>query len=232
VKQEEALIRAAQTSHYWANVDEDAFDDMVSKLGPLIKFREQSTGLEQTHLDLADELHKKEWVEFGPQHEAISITHYREMVEALIAELTEHNPVLKKIKSGEAVSAIDANELAELLHEKHPHITEDLLRQVYNNRKARFIQFIRHILGIEVLTSFPDEVGAAFDQFIRAHTTLSSRQMEFLNLLKNYIIEREKVEKKDLINAPFTVIHPQGIRGVFNPGEIDEILQLTEQLAA
>lgn len=232
VKQEEALIRTAQTSHYWVKADEDAFDELVAKLGPLMKLREQSTGREQTHLDLADELHKKEWVEFGPQHEAVSITRYREMVEGLIAELTAHNPVLQKIKNGEAVSIEEADELAVLLHEEHPHITEDLLRQVYKNRKARFIQFIRHILGIEVLRSFPDEVSVAFDQFIRAHTTLSSRQMEFLNLLKGFIIEREKVEKKDLINAPFTVIHPQGIRGVFSPAEINEILQLTERLAA
>jgi type I restriction enzyme R subunit len=232
VKQEEALIRAAQTSYFWARADEDAFDDLVTKLGPLMKFREQSTGQQQTYLDLADELHTKEWVEFGPQHEAVSITRYRDMVEALIAELTENNPVLQKIKNGGVVSAMEANELAELLHEEHPHITEGLLRQVYKNRKARFIQFIRHILGIEVLKSFPDEVGAAFGQFIRAHTALSSRQMEFLNLMKNFIIERGKVEKKDLINSPFTVIHPQGIRGVFGPAEINEILQLTERLAA
>jgi type I restriction enzyme R subunit len=232
VKQEEALIRAAQTSHYWAKADEDAFDDMVAKLGPLMKFREHSTGQEQTHLDLADELHKKEWVEFGPQHEAVSITRYREMVETLIAELTEHNPVLQKIKNGEAVSAVEANALADLLQEEHPHITEDLLRQVYRNRKARFIQFIRHILGIEALKSYPDTVSDAFDHFIRAHTTLNSRQLEFLNLLKNFIIDREKVEKKDLISAPFTIIHPQGIRGVFSPADIKDILQLTEQLAA
>jgi type I restriction enzyme R subunit len=232
VQQQETLIRTAQTNHYWAQADDNAFDDIVANLGPLMKFREPNTGPEQTHLDLADELHKKEWVEFGPQHEAVSITRYREMVEALIAELTEHNPVLRKIKNGETVSAIEAKELAELLHEEHPHITENLLRQAYNNRKAHFIQFVRHILGIEVLRSFPDEVSAAFDQFIRAHTTLGSRQMEFLNLLKNFIIEREKVEKIDLISAPFTVIHPQGIRGVFGPAEINEILQLTERLSA
>jgi type I restriction enzyme R subunit len=232
VKQEEELIRATQTIHYWAKADEDAFDAIVAKLGPLMKFRETSTGTEQTHLDLADELHKKEWVEFGPQNEAVSVTRYREMVESLIAELTETNPVLQKLKNGQAVSDAEAHELAELLHEEHPHITEGLLRQVYKNRKARFIQFIRHILGLEVLKSFPDEVSAAFDQFIRAHTTLSSQQMEFLNLLKNFIIEREKVEKKDLIHAPFTVIHPQGIRGVFGPAEINEVLQLTERLAA
>jgi type I restriction enzyme, R subunit len=232
VKQEEVLIRAAQTTHYWAKADEDAFDELSAKLGPLMKFREQTNGHEQTHLDLADELHKKEWVEFGPQHEAVSVSRYREMVEALIVELTEHNTVLRKIKGGEAVTADEANELAELMIEEHPHITEALLRQVYKNRKAHFIQFIRHILGIEVLQSFPDTVSAAFDRFIRAHTTLNSRQLEFLALLKNFIVEREKVEKRDLINTPFTVIHPQGIRGVFSPAEINEILQLTERLAA
>lgn len=232
VKQEEALIRAAQTTYYWVKAEEDTLDEMVAKLGPLMKFREQNTGQEQTHLDLRDELHKKEWVEFGPQHEAASISRYREMVEALIVELTEHNPVLQKIKNGEPVSTEEANSLAELLHEEHPHITEDLLRQVYKNRKAHFIQFIRHILGIEVLQSFPDTVSEAFDRFIRVHTTLSSRQLEFLNLLKNFIIEREKIEKKDMIAAPFTIIHPQGIRGVFTPAEINEILQMTERFAA
>jgi type I restriction enzyme R subunit len=232
VKLEEALIRVAQTSYYWARADEDQFDELVAKMGPLMKFREQSLGPSPVHLDLTDVLHNKEIVEFGPQHEAVSISRYREMVEGLIAELTEHNPVLQKIKNGDMITASEANELAELLHEEYPHITEELLRQVYKNRKARLVQFIRHILGVEVLKSFPDEVSAAFDQFIRAHSTLSSRQMEFLNLLKNFIIEREKVEKKDLINAPFTVIHPQGIRGVFSASEVNEILQLTERLAA
>jgi len=236
VKAEEDLIRAAQTNHYWArsdsNVLEDVLDELNTRLGPLMKFREQQTGPGPVHLDLTDVLHNKERVEFGPQHESVSISRYREMVEAMIAELTAHNPILQKIKNGENVTPIEATELAELLHAEHPHITEDLLRQVYKNRKARFIQFIRHILGIEILKSFPETVSEAFDQFIRQHSNLSGRQLEFLNLLKGFIIEREKVEKKDLINAPFTVIHPQGIRGVFSPTEINEILQLTERLAA
>ena len=236
VKAEESLIRAAQNNHYWAKTDavalEEALDELNNRLGPLMKFREQQTCPGPTHLDLKDEIHRKEMVEFGPQHESVSISRYREMVEAMIEELTAHNPILQKLKNGQDVSADEALELAELLHAEHPHITEDLLRRVYNIRKARFIQFIRHILGIEILKSFPETVSEAFDQFIGQHTNLSSRQLEFLNLLKGFIIEREKVEKKDLINAPFTVIHPQGIRGVFSPAEINEILQLTERLAA
>jgi len=154
------------------------------------------------------------------------------MVEKLIAELTEKTPILQKIKNGETISSAETEALAELLHAEHPHITEDLLRNVYQNRKAKFIQFIRHILGIEKLESFPETVSQAFDEFIAEHNNLSSQQLEFLNLLKNYILERETIEKRDLIQSPFTIIHPQGIRGVFSPNEINEILAFTEQLAA
>ncbi|HBQ48145.1 MAG TPA: restriction endonuclease subunit R, partial [Hyphomonas atlantica] len=118
------------------------------------------------------------------------------------------------------------------LHAEHPHVTEDLLRQAYKNRKAHFIQFIRHILGIETLKSFPETVSEAFDRFIKDHSNLTTRQLDFLGLLKNFIIDRETVERKDLIKSPFTVIHPQGIRGVFSPAEVEDILQLTEELAA
>ena len=236
VKVEENLIRAAQANHFWAKNDaialENALDELNARLGPLMKFREQDNGARPVHLDLTDVLFNKERVEFGPQHESVSISRYREMVETMIAELTEHNPVLQKIRNGEEVSPIEASELAEMLYAEHPHITEELLRQAYNNRKARFIQFIRHILGIEILKSYPETVSETFDQFIQQHSNLTSRQLDFLNLLKGFIIEREKVEKRDLINAPFTIIHPQGIRGVFSPAEINEILQLTEQLAA
>jgi type I restriction enzyme R subunit len=233
VARQATLIRNAQQDHFWATCTDAALDDLAKKLAPLMKFREQQNpGQEPVILDLTDVLHNKEVIEFGPRNEAVSVTRYREMVEALVLELTRTNPILQKIKSGVDISETDAEQLAVQLNRAHPHITENLLRVVYKNRKARFIQFIRHILGLETLASFPDTVVSAFDQFIAQHTDLNSRQLEFLRLLKDFIIEREKVEKRDLIQSPFTIIHPEGIRGVFRPAEIDEILQLTEQLAA
>ncbi|ESS71669.1 type I restriction enzyme EcoKI R protein HsdR [Methyloglobulus morosus KoM1] len=233
VAREESLITTAQKNNYWANCTDAALDELAEKLAPLMKFREQQNLGEGTiKLDLTDVLHNKEKVEFGPQHEAVSITRYREMVEELVLELTNSNPILQKIKNGNDITDEEADDLGNLLNEEHPHITEDLLRKVYKNRKARIIQFVRHILGIEILASFPDTVSKAFDQFIAQHSNLNSRQLEFLRLLKNFIIEREKIEKRDLIQSPFTVIHPQGIRGVFSPAEINEILELTERLAA
>ena len=232
VAREEAVIKQAQTNNYWAKAIDDTFDVLGEKLSALMKYRDGSTQtLGPAQFDFNDLLKTKEMVEFGPEHSAVSVSQYREMVEKLIMELTETNPILQKIKEGEEVSEAEADELANLLHDEHPHITEDLLKNVYKNRKAKFIQFIRHILGLEVLESYPETVTKAFDEFIHSHSNLSSRQLDFLRLLKDFILEKEAVKKRDLIEPPFTIIHPRGIRGIFSPVEIHEILNMTDRLA-
>jgi type I restriction enzyme R subunit len=233
VAKEETLIRQSQTSHYWATISEDRFDELIEKLGPLMKFRESVVSLlGPAKFNLKDLVHTKEFVEFGPQHEAISIARYKELVEQRIQELTRINPILQKLRDGKEVSETEAEELAEQLHNEHPHITVELLRRVYNLRKAHLTQFIKHILGIDVLETFPETVSKAFDQFLSAHSYLSSRQMQFLDLLRSYILEKGKLQKKDLIHSPFTLLHPEGIRGVFGPKEIEEILDLSYKLVA
>lgn len=232
VAREQNLIKKAQTNHYWATVTDDLMNELVDRIGPLMKYRASVEIIGPVKLNLQDEIVKKEFVEFGPEHAAVSIIKYREMVEEKIRELTANNPILQKLKEGLEIDEKEAELLAEQLHDQEPYITIDLLQKVYKNRRAKFIQFIKHILGIELLQSFPETVSKAIDQFIQQHTYLTSRQLEFINLLRDYIIERGKIQKRDLIQAPFTVIHPQGIRGVFSPKEIEEILALTEDLVA
>jgi type I restriction enzyme R subunit len=53
-----------------------------------------------------------------------------------------------------------------------------------------------------------------------------------MDLLKKFILEKGDLQKRDLIQSPFTMLHPEGIRGVFSPKEIDEILVLTNKLLA
>lgn len=233
VAKHKTYINQVVTNHFWSTVTDADFDVLVETIAPLIHFREPTTlpsGV--TRLNLEDVLKTKEMVEFGPENEAVSISKYREMVEAKVKKLTERNTVLQKLKDGKTITEDEANALAEELHDADPHITEALLRKVYNHQKAKFIQFIKHILGIEVLERFDDQVTKAVQQFITEHTYLTTRQIEFLNLLKNYIIEHGSIEKRDLIQAPFTIIHSKGIRGVFSPKEIKDILTLTEKFVA
>ena len=232
VAREQELIRQAQSNHYWATINEDKFEELIQKLSPLMKFREAVIPLAPAKFNLKDIVAEKEFIEFGPQHEALSVAKYRELVEKKINELVSSSPILQKLKQGQDITADEAEQLAEELHNEHPHITIDLLRKVYNHRKAALVQFIKHILGIEQLETFAETVTNAFDDFISKHSYLTSRQLQFLDLLKNFVLEKGDVSKRNLIESPFTMLHPEGIRGIFNQKEIDEILSLTEKVLA
>jgi type I restriction enzyme R subunit len=233
VAKEENLIRQSQTNNFWSTINEQKFDELIEKLCPLMYFRESLiVPLGPAKFNLQDFVHTKEFVDFGPQHESVSIARYRELVEQKINALVSNNPLLQKLKQGKEITITEAEQLAAALHNEHPHITVDLLRRVYNHRKAQLVQFIKHILGIEILESFPQTVSKSFDKFIAQHSYLNSRQLDFLNLLRTFLIEKGEVGKKDLINAPFTRIHPDGIRGVFSRNEIDEIITFIQKLAA
>lgn len=233
VAKQQELIKDSQRNHFWNNIKENDFNNLIDKLSPLARYIDsRDTNLGPSKFNFEDELVAKEMVEFGPQNEAISITRYKEMVEEKIRELTESNPILQKIIDGNAITEEEVETLAQELHEENPHITIGLLQRVYQNRKAKFLQFIKHILGLEVLETFTESVASAFDNFITEHNYLSSRQLQFLDILKKYILEKGNLEKKNLIESPFTMIHPEGIRGVFSPKEINEILQLTNKILA
>ncbi len=233
VEKEVGYIKKVLTNNYWATITDSEFDVLAQKLAPLMRYVDKPvTGSGMDYLNLRDVITTKEFVDFGPQHESVSISRYREMVEQKITELLKRNPILQSIKKGKQITAEEAEQLAEELHSEDPHITEALLQKVYKNQRASFLQFIKHILGIEILESFDETVGKKVAEFIQTHTTLSTRQIEFLNLLRDYIIERGQIHKRNLLEAPFTIIHPKGIQGVFSPNEIKEIVTLTEQLVA
>ncbi len=232
IAKEGELIRQSQANHYWSTITEEKLDELIEKIAPLMRFREAIVPLGPAKFNFKDLIVEKEYVEFGPQHEALSIAKYRELVELKVNELLTGNALLQKIKEGKEITPSEAEQLAEELHNEHPHITIDLLRRVYNHRKAQLVQFIKHILGIEILESFNETVSKAFDEFISKHSYLSSRQLQFMDLLRNFIVEKGELQKRNLIESPFTLIHPQGIRGVFSTAEIEEILVFTEKLTA
>jgi len=226
-------IKEVLKPSFWSSATDIQLDGMSEELAPLMQYRELNPdGNEQSYLNLKDKIHSKEFVEFGASNESVSISKYKEMVEEKIAQLLEQNPILQKLKNNQEVSDEDIKDLANLLKEESPNITIDLLRRVYQNKQAPFLKFIRHILGIELLQNFPDTVSASIDQFIAEHTTLTSKQLEFLELLRKFIINNGTIKKKDLVSMPFTSIDSKGILGIFSPKEIDEIFELAKELVA
>ncbi len=226
------LIKKALTFSYWKNVTDADLNHLSDTLAPLMQFRATATGPGMVELDFFDPIATKETVTFGPANQTVALEEYRMMVEQKIAELTDRQPVLAKIQGGEAITDEELQALATTLAEEDPHVTEELLKRVYKNRQADFLTLLRHLMGVQTFNPLPDRVATAVDAFITEHPDLTARQIEFLQLLRDYITERGFVEKRDLIAAPFTVIHPDGVRGVFSPTQLNDLLSLTAKFAA
>jgi len=231
VAQQREWIEKVRTRHFWLTAADDDLNEMIERLAPLMKFRQkQKTPVK--NLNIQDLLTVKETVEFGPSHERMSVDKYRRKVEEFIRGLVKTNPVLQKISRGDDVTDEEIEELAGILKEHYPHVTEYVLREIYDNRSAKLVQFIKHILGIEEIATFNETVSTLFDEFLKEHNNFSEKQIQFIMTLKTFILQRGSVAKKDLINVPFTQLHPEGIRGIFKPEEIDEILGLTQKIAS
>lgn len=231
VAKEKDLIADVLSSGWWQYVTEQKQQDLIDRLAPLMKFRTKPRD-PLMKLDVKDLVAIKEHIDFGPEHERMTSSAYRERVEGRIRALVDDNPTLQKMLEGGDLSEDEITELAALLEHDSLQITEDRLRQVYNHKRAHFIQFIKHILGLEQLANWEEAVAKAFAQFIASHTTLTSLQIQFLRTLETYIIQTGKIAREDLLKAPFSQIHPNGIRGIFKPAEIDEILNFAEALVA
>jgi type I restriction enzyme R subunit len=233
VANEKATITKSLKTSFWMNTAEADLQVVIDKIAPLMRFRQRfNGGDEQESLNLKDVTYKKEMIEFGPENELVSVSRYKEMVEVMVQQLADQNPILQKIKQGQNISTKELETLAQMMNEKDPFVTEKLLQRVYGNQHAKFLQFIKHILQVEVIHSFEETVTLAFDSFIKEHNNLSNNQIEFMKVLKKFLIDKGKIEKKDLINPPFTQLHPQGIMGVFSPKEIEEIITIIQKVAA
>lgn len=231
VAREQTLIEAMLSDAWWTALDDAVLRDTAVRLAPLMRFRQRRPEA-MVHLNLADLSAVRERIASGPDGRDLAIADYRRKVEDTIQALLAANPVLQRLQQGGDISDQDLRDLAELLRRQDPEIDEERLRKTYDVRTATFLQLLRHVLGVAPLERWSTQVSRAFEEFITAHTTYSALQIRFLQALRTYVLDRRQVERSDLVAAPFTLIHPDGIRGVFGGGELEEVLALTQSLVA
>jgi type I restriction enzyme R subunit len=230
VAKEKELIEEILNNGYLEKADEEALEVLIQKIAPLMKYREEGIKPDQDSLDLRDITSEKQFIKFGPAHERITIQKYREKVEALIKKLEEENEILQKIKQGADITQEEVEELADTLNEYDPYPTEENLQKAYDARKVMFLDLIKYIMGIGGLVTFSEKVSEAFAEFIAEHNTLAPNQIQFLIVLRDFIINNGELTKKDLVSEPFTKLHARGFLGLFTPQLQTEILSFTNKI--
>jgi type I restriction enzyme R subunit len=230
VQKEKELIEAITNGNYLENATELELQRVITHIAPLMWHQEEGIKADQDKLNLRDITLQKQFIEFGPKNERMTIQKYREKIEELIEKLEADDPILKKIRAGESLTREEVSRLADTLGEHEPYPTEENLQKAYDARRVAFLDLIKHIMGLGELKTFSEKVTEAFDIFIAAHNTLTTKQIQFLTALQLFITENGSLSKKDLTREPFTRFHTKGFIGLFKPREQEEILKLTDAI--
>ncbi len=80
--------------------------------------------------------------------------------------------------------------------------------------------FIRSLIGLD-----RESAKSAFGDFL-AVQKYSANQIEFINLIIDYLTERGAMDPRRLYESPFTDFDDQGVSGVFQQAEVMRIVQV------
>ncbi len=170
-----------------------------------------NTARELIELGLEDEwLDAVHYIEIGPDGERVDKRDYVTDWEQTVRQEADGDPVIAKVKAGEALSEQEENDLAHRLNQPQRYFNEDNLRRAYRNPGGNLVDFIRHALGVLKIKSREERVEDNFRAWLVAKN-LTPEQAQYIALLKNRGLVKGKVSLDDLFSPPLSILNAANI---------------------
>lgn len=169
------------------------------------------TPRELIELGLEDEwLDAVHYIEVGPDGERVDKREYVTEWETTVQQEADADPILSKVKAGEALSEQEEEQLAQRLNQPQRYFNEDNLRRAYRNPGGNLVDFIRAALGMLKIKSREERVEDNFRAWLVAKN-LTPEQAQYLALLKNRGLVKGKVSLDDLFAPPLSILNAANI---------------------
>jgi type I restriction enzyme R subunit len=220
-----------QSSGFWDHLDYARIMDLQQTFAPLMRFRQRRENADIVRLTLSDEIAHRHWIVFGPAGEGAFVEAYRHQVEGYIRELSEENPALRKVKEGQELSPEELDSVSSLLNRPDLFVSEERLREAYEQPRASLAEFLKHILNVAKLPSREEQISQAFDDWVRNHPRLNATQLMFIRTLRQAVLSHARIQTiEELRQPPFNRIGDPA--RLFSEKELVELIQLATSLAA
>lgn len=166
---------------------------------------------ELVELGLEDEwLNAVQYVEVGPDGERVDKRDYVTEWEKAVVQGASTDPILAKIKTGEALSSEEEDRLAESLNQPRHYFNEENLRRAYRNPGGNLVDFIKSALGLVKIKTREERVEENFRAWLVAKN-LTPEQAQYLSLIKNRGLVKGKVSIDDLFAPPLSILNAANI---------------------
>ncbi len=197
---------------YFNDSDTDVFSSSgAGGYAPKPKQPGGKTPRELVELGLEDEwLDAVHYIEVGPDGERVDKRDYVTDWETTVKQEAEADPIIAKVKAGDALTEAEEAQLAQRLNQPQRYFNEDNLRRAYRNPGGNLVDFIRAALGMLKIKSREERVDENFRAWLVAKN-LTPEQAQYLALLKNRGLVKGKVSLDDLFAPPLSILNAANI---------------------
>lgn len=220
VRQKDAVIDLVRSADFWQNATIEKLEHARQELRGIMKYRKtQSGGMYTTPTTKTEDGEVQEAERKVVIAGASEAMIYRRRLKSILDEMVAANPILQKIRQGELIQESELQTLTSTILTAHPGVSLTVLNEFYGRTADQLYITIRELIGLDA-----QAVETHFTSFLHAHPTLTAQQVQFINLLKNFIAQHGAITEDKLFEPPFDRISHMGISGVFNADDVNTLV--------
>ena len=228
VRKKDAVIAEVRSAEFWQNISVERLEHARKELRGIMKYRQRSKvlgdGTPATGTKDGGVEDFERPVYLSGDAEALQ---YRRRLKDILDAMLKDNPVLQKVYSDEPYQLDDLKTLTSTILTSNPGVNLDVLNQFYDRTADQLHITIRELVGMD-----PEAVENHFTDFLHNHPTLTAQQVRFMNLLKNHIAQHGTISIEKLYEPPFDSVSHEGVDGVFNPEDVDALVNVLKPFLA
>ncbi len=220
VKEQLSLIQDLQTDEWWQDVTLPMLEVVRQRLRELVKFIEKQKR-QPIYTDFEDVIGDEEIVDLPGVIGSDNFEKFRIKARAFLRSHQDH-VVIFKLRTNKQLTPSDLAELEKILLENHLGIEEDIIRAKEESQGLGL--FVRSLVGLD-----REVAKQELDKFISGKN-LNSNQIEFVNMIVDYLTAHGIMNGAILYESPFTDITSSGPDGLFTSTQVDELFSILEEV--
>lgn len=214
------LIQEIQTDEWWQDVTLPMLEVLRKRLRSLFKLIEK-TKRQPIYTDFEDVMGDEIAVELPGVTSSDNFEKFRAKARAFLRSHQDH-VVIFKLRTNKQLTPSDLSELERILEESGVGEAEDIVRAKEESQGLGL--FVRSLVGLD------REVAKEELAFFISGKNLNSNQIEFTNMIVDYLTQHGVMDAILLYESPFTDITPQGPDELFTSSQVDELISLLESV--
>jgi type I restriction enzyme R subunit len=214
------LISDVQTDEWWEGVTLPMLEKVRASLRLLVRFIEKRQRA-PIYTDFVDSMGEENEIVLPGTQQPEGFEKFRAKARVFLRQ-HEDRLAIQKLRRNKPLTATDLQELGQIFVESGIG-TKEQVRQASTESEGLGL-FARSLVGLD-REAAKEALGVFLDG-----ATHTANQIEFVNEIVDYLTEHGVMPIERLYESPYTDFHPNGVEGMFNGPEVEQLIAVLHEI--